>query len=84
MQLTGLKYGSQLLNLVEFPVAKTLTDAATRDEIQQMLDQYGKIVVKPVFYGGIGKKGKAGLVRIVDTSSTPWKPSASSTSPVIQ
>ncbi|MDZ7314700.1 MAG: carboxylate--amine ligase [candidate division KSB1 bacterium] len=66
MQLTGLKYGSQLLNLVEFPVAKTLTDAATRDEIQQMLDQYGKIVVKPVFYGGIGKKGKAGLVRIVD------------------
>lgn len=66
MQITGLKYGSLLLNLVEFPVAKTLTDASSKEEIQEMLDQYGKIVVKPFYYGGVGKKGKSGLVRIVD------------------
>ena len=66
MQLSGLKYGSQLLKLVEFPVAECLDGGTTRDEVQQMLDKYGKLVVKPVFYGGAGKKGKAGLVRIVD------------------
>jgi succinyl-CoA synthetase beta subunit len=66
MQIAGLRYGAQLLNLVEFPVAQCLDGGATRDEVQHMLDQCGKIVVKPVFYGGVGKKGKAGLVRIVD------------------
>ena len=66
MQISGLHYGKQLLDLVEFPVAETLNGSATRDQIQQMLDKYGKIVVKPVFYVGVGKKGKAGLVRIVD------------------
>lgn len=65
MQLSGLRYGSELLNLVEFPVTEFITGDATKDEIQQMLDKYDKLVVKPVFYGGVGKKGKAGLVRIV-------------------
>ena len=66
MQITGLRYGCNLLDLVEFPVAKTLTGGATKEEIQEMLNEYGKIVVKPFFYGGVGKKGKMGLVRIVD------------------
>ncbi len=66
MQISGLKYGAPLLKLVEFPVADCLDGGATRDEIQKMLDRYGKLVVKPVFYGGVGKKGRAGLVRIVD------------------
>lgn len=66
MQISGLKYGSKLLDLVEFPVAKTLDGSATKEDIQKMLDAYGKIIVKPFFYGGVGKKGKAGLVRIVD------------------
>lgn len=66
MQISGLRYGAELLKLVEFPVADFITGAATKDEIQQMLDKYGKLVVKPVFNGGVGKKGKAGLVRIVD------------------
>jgi len=66
MQISGLRYGRQLLDLVEFPVARTLVGGATKEEIQQLLDQCGKIIVKPVFYGGVGKKGKAGLVRIVD------------------
>jgi succinyl-CoA synthetase beta subunit len=66
MQISGLRYGRQLLELVEFPVAEIATGSATKDQIQQMLDKYGKLVVKPFFYGGVGKKGKAGLIRIVD------------------
>ncbi len=69
MQITGLKYGSKLLDLVDFPVAEIRNGSATREEIQQMLDKYGRILVKPVFYGGVGKKGKAGLIRIVDNVS---------------
>ncbi|MBN1481973.1 carboxylate--amine ligase [candidate division KSB1 bacterium] len=66
MQITGLRYGKQLLDLVEFPAAKMLTGGATKEEIQELLDESGKVVVKPFFYGGVGKKGKSGLIRIVD------------------
>lgn len=66
MQITGLRYGKQLLDTVEFPVAKMQSGGATKEDIQDMLDEFGKIVVKPFFYGGVGKKGKSGLVRIVD------------------
>lgn len=66
MQITGLRYGSELLNLVEFPVAHTLTGGANKEEIQELLDKARKVVVKPFFYGGVGKKGKSGLIRIVD------------------
>jgi succinyl-CoA synthetase beta subunit len=66
MQLTGLRYGAKLLSLVEFPVAEFLTGSATNDELQRFLEKYGKAVVKPFFSGGVGKKGKAGLIRIVD------------------
>ena len=67
MQISGLKYGKKLLELIEFPVAESLDGNATKEQIQQMLDKYGKLVVKPFFYGGVGKKGKAGLVKIVDS-----------------
>ena len=66
MQISGLKYGSKLLDLVEFPGAETVGGGATKEKLQQMLDAYGKLVIKPFFYGGVGKKGKAGLVRVVD------------------
>lgn len=66
MQLSGMRYAKRLLSLVEFPVPIVLTGGATKEEIQQMLDNHDKIVVKPFFYGGVGKKGKAGLIRIVD------------------
>ena len=66
MQLTGLKYGKKLLDLVEFPVANVLDEDASVEEIKDLIAKRGKIVVKPCFMGGIGKKGKAGLVRIVD------------------
>lgn len=65
MQLSGLRYGSKLLELVEFPVAEFHTGGVSNDAIQQMLTKYGKIVVKPSFSGGVGKKGKAGLIKIV-------------------
>ncbi|MGE5479821.1 MAG: ATP citrate lyase citrate-binding domain-containing protein [Chloroflexota bacterium] len=66
MQISGLRFGASLLNLVDFPAAKALSGSATKEEIQAMLDSFGKVVIKPFFSGGVGKKGKAGLVRIVD------------------
>ena len=67
MQLTGLKYGKRLLDIVGFPVAQTLDETATKEEIEALLQKSGgKCVVKPAFMGGAGKKGKAGLIRIVD------------------
>lgn len=67
MQITGMKFGHQLLKLVDFPVAETLRASASLDEVSALIQRHGgKCVVKPVFLGGIGKKGKAGLVRIVD------------------
>lgn len=66
MQLSGLGFGSRLLSLVDFPFAESLGANATNEELQAFLDRHGKAVVKPVFHGGVGKKGKAGLVRVVD------------------
>ena len=66
MQLTGLRYGAGLLDLVAFPRPDVLSGGATKEKIQEMLDRHGRLVVKPLFYGGVGRKGKAGLVRVVD------------------
>ena len=66
MQLSGLRFGSRLLSLVDFPFAETLGPNATDEEIQAFLDRHGKALVKPVFHGGVGRKGKAGLIRVVD------------------
>lgn len=66
MQLSGLRYGAKLFDLVEFPYAEVITGGSNNEEIEQMLNKYGKLVVKPFFYGSVGKKGKAGLVKIVD------------------
>ncbi|MCF6355237.1 MAG: hypothetical protein L3J26_09105 [Candidatus Polarisedimenticolaceae bacterium] len=62
MQITGMLWGSKLLEYVDFPRAEILGPEATTDEIQAMLDKWGLLLVKPVFKGGIGKKGKAGLI----------------------
>lgn len=66
MQLTGMRWGRRLLELVEFPAANVLTEEASQEEINELIQSSPakKCVVKPVFLGGIGKKGKAGLVRI--------------------
>ncbi|MDZ7723251.1 MAG: ATP citrate lyase citrate-binding domain-containing protein [candidate division KSB1 bacterium] len=73
MQITGLYYGSKLLKLVEFPVVKCIGSGVVMDEIQKMLDTSGKLVVKPIFFGGVGRKGKAGLIRFVDNLADAMK-----------
>lgn len=67
MQITGMRWGSKLLSYVDFPTAETLGPEATAEEIQALINKYGKVVVKPIFKGGIGKKGKAGLIGIANT-----------------
>src|ERR1700739_902297 len=62
MQITGMLYGSQLLKHVEFPSTEVLGSAAAEDEIQDLIDRHKLIFVKPVFKGGVGKKGKSGLI----------------------
>ena len=65
MQITGMKFGAELLRLADFPVPEILSSDATLDELNRLIHKRGRCVVKPVFYGGVGKKGKAGLVKIV-------------------
>ncbi len=55
-------HGARLLQFVQFPVPELLGPAASDAEIKQLIDRHGDIFVKPVFKGGIGKKGKAGLL----------------------
>ncbi len=62
MQITGMLYGARLLEFAGFPATEVLGPAATEEEIKAMIDKYGLVFIKPVFKGGIGKKGKAGLL----------------------
>ncbi|MFO1036244.1 MAG: ATP citrate lyase citrate-binding domain-containing protein [Geminicoccaceae bacterium] len=62
MQLSGLLHGAKLLRFVNFPVPEVLGPDATEAEIKAMIDRHGMVFIKPMFKGGIGKKGKAGLV----------------------
>jgi succinyl-CoA synthetase beta subunit len=62
MQITGMLYGARLLEFAGFPATEVLGPAASEEEIKAMLDKHGLVFIKPVFKGGIGKKGKAGLL----------------------
>ena len=62
MQITGMLYGARLLEHVEFPAAEILGPGASEDEIQGLIDRHKLIFIKPLFRGGVGKKGKAGLI----------------------
>ena len=62
MQLNGMLFGANLLNHVGFSTPEILGPSATEDEIRNMIDRHGVIFIKPVFRGGVGKKGKAGLI----------------------
>jgi succinyl-CoA synthetase beta subunit len=62
MQITGMLHGARLLEFAGFPTTEVLGPAASEEEIKAMLDKVGLIFIKPVFKGGIGKKGKAGLL----------------------
>ena len=62
MQLTGLMHGAALLRHVDFPTAEVLGPDATEDEIAALIKRHGQVFVKPLFKGGVGKKGKSGLI----------------------
>jgi len=62
MQVTGMLYGAKMLQFVGFPTAEVLGPDASEEEITALIDRCGQVFVKPVFKGGVGKKGKAGLL----------------------
>jgi succinyl-CoA synthetase beta subunit len=62
MQITGMLWGANLLKIVDFPTAEILGPQATDEEIRGLLKRWGRILIKPIFKGGVGKKGKAGLI----------------------
>ena len=62
MQITGMLHGARLLQFVGFPASEILGPSASEEEIKTMIDRHRQIFIKPVFKGGVGKKGKAGLI----------------------
>jgi len=66
MQITGMLYGSKLLDFAGFPTVEVLGPDASEEEIKGLISRHGSIFVKPVFKGGVGKKGKAGILGRAD------------------
>jgi succinyl-CoA synthetase beta subunit len=62
MQITGMLYGSKLLEFAGFACSEVLGPDAGEEQIKALISRHGSIFIKPVFKGGVGKKGKAGLV----------------------
>ncbi len=73
MQITGMYWGAKLLKYVDFPTSEVLGPLATNDEIKDIIQRWGSIMVKPIFKGGVGKKGKAGLIGKADDLKTALK-----------
>ncbi len=66
MQITGMQWGHKLLDLVEFPRSDVRGAEISVDEIKEMIAKHKMVFIKPVFKGGVGKKGKSGLIGRVD------------------
>ena len=62
MQITGMLWGRKLLDLVEYPHSEVRGPELSVDEIKDMIKKHGELFIKPVFKGGVGKKGKSGLI----------------------
>ncbi|MBV9203716.1 MAG: carboxylate--amine ligase [Alphaproteobacteria bacterium] len=62
MEVTGMLYGAKLLEFAGFPSAEVLGPGASEEDIKALIEKHGSVFIKPVFKGGIGKKGKAGLI----------------------
>jgi len=62
MQVTGMLYGAKMLQFVDFPTTEVLGPSASEEEIGALIARHGLVFIKPVFKGGVGKKGKAGLI----------------------
>src|SRR3954467_14549083 len=61
MQVTGMLYGARLLQFVGSAASEVLGPDASEEAIKGLIDRHGSVFVKPVFKGGVGKKGKSGL-----------------------
>ncbi|TDJ60222.1 MAG: carboxylate--amine ligase [Nitrospina sp.] len=73
MQITGMLWGRKLLDLVEFPRSDVRGPEISVDEIKKMIEKHGEIFIKPVFKGGVGKKGKSGLIGRVNNLADALK-----------
>ncbi len=70
MNITGMRHGAKLLDIVGFPRSEVLGPEASDQEIKSLIERCGEVFVKPIFKGGVGKKGKHGLLgRAKDLSS---------------
>ena len=55
-------WGRKLLDLVEYPHSEVRGPELGVDDIKDMISRHGEVFIKPVFKGGVGKKGKSGLI----------------------
>ena len=62
MQISGMLYGARLLTFAGFPASEVLGPDASEEQIKALIERHGSVFIKPVFKGGVGKKGKAGLL----------------------
>ena len=62
MEITGMLHGAKLLRHVGFPASEVLGPDASEDDIQSLIDRHRIVFIKPIFRGGVGKKGKSGLI----------------------
>ena len=62
MQVTGMLHGAKMLQFVDFPTTEVLGPDASEEDIRAMINKHGLVFIKPVFKGGVGKKGKSGLI----------------------
>ena len=62
MKVSGMLYGAQMLKIVDFPAAEVLGPEASEHEIHSLIERCGSVFVKPIFKGGVGKKGQSGLI----------------------
>jgi hypothetical protein len=60
MNITGMLHGARLLQLAGFPTPEILGPDAGESQIKALIAKHGQVFIKPVFKGGVGKKGKAG------------------------
>ncbi|HEY8010333.1 MAG TPA: ATP citrate lyase citrate-binding domain-containing protein [Rudaea sp.] len=73
MQLTGMLHGAKLLRFVGFPTSEVLGPDANEEQIKALIQREGSVFVKPVFKGGVGKKGKSGLIARASDLKTALK-----------
>jgi len=57
MQVAGMLHGAKLLAFVDFPTSEVLGPDASEEQIKALIDRHGSVFVKPLFKGGVGKKG---------------------------